>query len=156
MKRYIPLIAILAACSSSAQAPREEPVGLVLAAGGAKVLRANTETPLGARSGDILFAGDALTSEAGAANFLFCPAKTSQPLAPNGSIALNSKAIKVKTGKLSGKKPVAACFLPQVARVAVASQQHYGVSMPRGLAKPEGEVIAFDALPADVRNELAA
>src|SRR5260370_40342694 len=117
MKRYIPVIAVVAALAASAQAPKEEPVGLVLMAGGAKVLRANTETPLGARSGDILFAGDALSSEAGAANFLFCPAKTSQTLDPNGSIALDSKAIKVKTGKLSGQKPVAACFLPQVVRV---------------------------------------
>ena len=37
---------------------REEPVGLILTAAGGKVLRANTETPLAARSGDILFSGD--------------------------------------------------------------------------------------------------
>jgi Flp pilus assembly protein TadD len=159
MKRHICLAGLLQTAVMGlpvcAQAPKEEPVGLVLTAGGAKVLRANTETPLGARSGDILFAGDALTSEAGAANFLFCPQKTSQTLDPNSSISFDSKAIKVKSGKLSGQKPVNACFLPQVVRVAVASQQHYGVSMTRGLAKPEGEIIAFDALPADVRNELA-
>ena len=154
MKRCIAIFGI-AATLLQAQAPREEPVGLVLMAGGAKVLRATTETPLAARSGDILFAGDSLMSEAGGANFLFCPAKTSQTLDPNGSASFDSKAIKVKTGKLSGQKPVSACFLPQVVRVAVASQQHYGVSMTRGLAKPEGDVIAFDALPADVRAELA-
>ena len=123
MNKHIAILGI-AATLLQAQAPREEPVGLVLSAGGAKVLRATTETPLGARSGDILFAGDSLMSEGGAANFLFCPAKTSQTLDPNGSIALDSKAIKVKTGKLSGQKPVNACFLPQVVRVAVASQQH--------------------------------
>jgi Tfp pilus assembly protein PilF len=161
MKRHIWLARLLGVAVTGclfvyAQAPKEEPVGLVLTASGAKVLRANTETPLGARSGDILFAGDSLNSEAGAANFLFCPQKTSQTLDPNGSVSLDSKTIKVKSGKLSGQKPVNACFLPQVVRVAVASQQHYGVSMTRGLARPEGEIIAFDALPADVRNELAA
>ena len=52
-------------------------------------------------------------------------------------------------------KPVNACFLPTVVRVAVASQQHYGVSMTRGLAKPEGDVVGFDALPANVKSDLA-
>ena len=51
----------------------------------------------------------------------------------------------MKTGKLDPPKPVNACFLPQLVRVAVASQQHYGVSMTRGLAKPEGDVIPFDS-----------
>ena len=67
---------------------------------------------------------------------------------------LDAKQLKVKR-QADPPKPVNACFLPQLVRVAVASQQHYGVSMTRGLAKPEGEVIAFDALPAGVRTELA-
>ena len=52
MNKHIAILGI-AATLLQAQAPREEPVGLVLSAGGAKVLRATTETPLGARSGDI-------------------------------------------------------------------------------------------------------
>ena len=47
-----------------------------------------------------------------------------------------------------------ACFLPQLVRVAVASQQHYGVSMTRGLAKPEGDVIPVDQLAANVRTQI--
>jgi protein O-mannosyl-transferase len=135
-----------------AAVPREEPVGLVLGAGGGKVLRANTETALAARAGDILFAGDSLQSGGLPTSFLYCPTRTSQIL-EQGEVLLDSKALKGK-GKLGVSKPVNACFLPQVVRVAVASQQHYGVSMTRGLAKPEGEVIAFDALPAKVKTDL--
>ena len=134
---------------------REEPVGLVLAAAGGKVLRANTETPLAARAGDILFSGDGLRAIGSPANFLYCPAKASQTLASGGEVLLDTKQLRVRTGKLDPPKPVNACFLPQMVRVAVASQQHYGVSMTRGLAKPEGEVIAFDALPPAVRTAIA-
>jgi tetratricopeptide (TPR) repeat protein len=134
---------------------REEPVGLILTAAGGKVLRANTETPLAARSGDILFAGDSLQAIGSPANFLYCPTKSSQTLDSGGEILLDAKQLKVKTGKLDAPKPVGACFLPQVVRVSVASQQHYGVSMTRGLAQPEGVVIAIDALPPAVQTAIA-
>src|SRR5690348_16114026 len=52
---------------------KEEPVGLVLSATGSKLLRADTETPLAARPGDLLFAGDGIRTENGPASFLFCP-----------------------------------------------------------------------------------
>jgi tetratricopeptide (TPR) repeat protein len=134
---------------------REEPVGLILTAVGGKVLRANTETPLAARSGDILFAGDSLQAIGAPANFLYCPAKSNQTLDSGGEVLLDAKQLKVKTGKLDAPKPVGACFLPQVVRVSVASQQHYGVSMTRGLAQPEGVVIAIDALPPAVQTAIA-
>ncbi len=155
MKLRVFMLAVAAAGILCAEQPKEEPVGLVLNPGGGKVLRANTETPLAAKSGDILFSGDVLRSGAAPASFLYCPSKTSQTLDPNGEVSLDAKILKLKTGKLAPPKPVNACFLPQLVRVAVASQQHYGVSMTRGLAKPEGDVIADDALPADVRAELA-
>src|SRR5215213_8741114 len=117
-----------------ADVPKEEPVGLILAAGGSKVLRAKTETPLAARSGDILFSGDSLRSEGAAASFLYCPNKTSQTLEPGGDVLLDAKTLKINSGRVGTPKPVNTCFLPTVVRVAVASQQHYGVSMTRGLA----------------------
>ena len=162
MKRtfLIAFCACLLACVISTQAfgaadAKEEPVGLVLSAGTGKVLRANTETPLATRAGDILFAGDSLKSTDTPATFLFCPGKTSQTLDPASEVLLDSKALKLKSGKLDPSRPVNACFLPQVVRVAVASQQHYGVSMTRGLAKPQYDVIPFDSLAANVKNELA-
>ena len=45
---------ILLSLPVMAEAPREEPVGLVLSAAGSKLLRADTETPLAARPGDLL------------------------------------------------------------------------------------------------------
>jgi tetratricopeptide (TPR) repeat protein len=133
---------------------KEEPVGLILSAPGAKVTRASTETPLAARSGDILFSGDALKAIGSPASFLYCPGKSSQTLDDGGEVLLDAKQLKLKTGKLDPPKPVNACFLPQLVRVAVASQQHYGVSMTRGLAKPEGDVIPVDQLAANVRTQI--
>jgi tetratricopeptide (TPR) repeat protein len=140
---------------STADQAKEQPVGLVMAPGGAKILRANTETPLAARTGDILFSGDALRTEAAPATFLYCPAKASESLAPNGEVMLDAAKLKVKTGKIADSKPVASCFLPQLVRVAVASQQHYGVSMTRGLAHPDGTPLERSQLPPDVLAELA-
>jgi tetratricopeptide (TPR) repeat protein len=150
------LVAALALASVLyADTPREEPVGLVLIPGGGKVKRAGTETPLAARAGDILFAGDDLRSEGTGASFLYCPQKSSQTLDAGGEVLLDAKQLKVKSGKLSNARPVNACFLPTVVRVAVASQQHYGVSMTRGLAKPDNDALAFNALPAAVQAQAA-
>ncbi len=133
---------------------KEEPVGLILSGTGSKLLRADTETPLGARAGDLLFSGDGLRTESSPASFLFCPAKAIDTLGPAGEVRLDSKQPKVKSGKIS-EQPARACMLPQTLRVATASQQHYGVSMTRGINKPEVPATPRDQLNADVRAELA-
>src|SRR5580704_17531762 len=79
---------------------KEEPVILVLSATGSKLLRADTETPLEARPGDLLFSGDSLRTESGPASFLSCPAKTLDTLMPAGEVRLEAKAPKVKSGKI--------------------------------------------------------
>jgi tetratricopeptide (TPR) repeat protein len=133
---------------------KEEPVGLVLNPSGSKLLRADTETPLAARSGDLLFSGDGLKTDTGAASFLFCPGKTIDTLSASGEVRFEAKQPKVKSGKIS-EQPARACTLPQTLRVATASQQHYGVSMTRGINKPEVAPAPRDKLPADVTAELA-
>ena len=144
---------LLAGRLSYADTP-EQPVGLVLNAAGSKLLRADTETPLSARSGDLLFAGDGLKTETGAASFLFCPAKAIDTLSASGEVRFEAKQPKVRSGKIS-EQPARACTLPQTLRVAVASQQHYGVSMTRGINKPEVPPTPRDKLAADVVAELA-
>src|SRR6266851_4782535 len=139
--------------SSAALAQREEPVGLVLSPGGSKLLRANTETPLAARAGDLLFGGDGLRTESSTASFLFCPAKAIETLSAPGEVRFDAKQLKVKSGKLS-EQPARACTLPQTLRVAVATQQHYGVTMTRG-TKLDVPPIPRDKLSADVLAELA-
>jgi tetratricopeptide (TPR) repeat protein len=134
---------------------REEPVGLVLSAAGSKLLRAGTETPLAARPGDLLFAGDGLQTESGPASFLFCPGKALDTLTPSGEVRLDAKAPKVRSGRIT-EQPARACTLPQTLRVADASRQHYGVSMTRGLNQPDVAAPApHDKLAADVQAELA-
>src|SRR5579872_2254741 len=137
-----------------AMARADEPVGLVLSAGGSKLLRADTETPLAARPGDLLFSGDGIRTESGPASFLFCPGKALDTLTPAGEVRLDAKAPKVKTGKIT-EQPARACTLPQTLRVAAASQQHYGVSMTRGINKPEVPPTPHDKLAADVQSEIA-
>ncbi len=149
------LLIALAPLALYAAETKEAPVGLILSAVNGKVLRSNTETPLAARAGDILFSGDSLSAVGSPASFLYCPGKSSQTLDSGGVVVLDPKSLKVKAGKLEPPKPVNACFLPQLARVAVASQQHYGVSMTRGLAKPDEDAVAFDALPAAVKTAIA-
>ena len=133
----------------------EVPVGLVLSAGGSKLLRANTETALAARAGDLLFSGDALKTESAAASFLFCPAKAVETLAPLGEVRFDAKAPKVKSGKIS-EQPARACTLPETVRVEAASQQHYGVTMTRGSSKPDVQPIPPEKIPAAVVAELTA
>ncbi len=130
-------------------------MGLVLSAGGSKLLRANTETPLNARDGDMLFAGDGLKTESNVASFLFCPAKAIETLTASGEVRLESGQPRIKTGKLS-QQPVRACALPPTLRVAVASQQHVGATMTRGGDKPATPPVPRDKLPADVLAELGA
>jgi tetratricopeptide (TPR) repeat protein len=148
-------VALLLICTTAAFADtKEEPVGLVLSASGSKLLRADTETPLAARPGDLLFSGDGLRTETGPASFLFCPAKSLDTLMPSGEVRLDAKAPKVKAGKIS-EQPARACTLPQTLRVAAASQQHYGVSMTRGLNQTEVPPTPHDKLAADVQADLA-
>ena len=109
----------------------EQPLGLILSPGGSKLVRLEAATPLAARAGDLLFAGDSLRTEAGAASFLFCPASAIETLGPSGEVRLEPKEPKVKSGKLS-PQPARSCTLPTALRVTVASQQHYGVTMTRG------------------------
>src|SRR4051812_43182929 len=100
-----------------AEAP-EQPLGLILSAPGGKLVRLNSETPLAAKAGDLLFAGDTLRTDASTASFLFCPANAIETLTAAGEVRFEPKAPKVKTGKLS-EQPARSCSLPRVLRVAV-------------------------------------
>ena len=130
-------------------------MGLVLSATGSKLLRADTETPLAARPGDLLFSGDGLENRNRSGIVSVLPGKALDTLTPSGEVRLDAKAPKVKSGKIT-EQPARACTLPQTLRVAAASQQHYGVSMTRGLNKPEVPPTPHDKLAADVQAETRA
>src|SRR5579871_4672895 len=151
--QFAAIFLLLAAGAASADSP-EQALGLVLSSAGSKLLRADAETPLAARPGDLLFSGDGIRTDAAAASFLFCPAKAIDTLGPSGEVRMDPKQPKVKAGKIT-EQPARACTLPQTLRVTSASQQHYGVTMTRGINRPEVPPTPHDQLGADVLTELA-
>src|SRR3954453_16785920 len=102
----------------------EQPVGLVTESKGAKLRRLNTELPLTAKAGDIMFPGDAVIADGGTATFLFCPEKTSQTLSGPGDVVLERKQLKVKSGQLTDRKQQNICMLPSLERDSSAGQKH--------------------------------
>lgn len=131
----------------------EQPVGVMLSSEGSNVLRAGTETPLASMAGDLLFAGDELRARDVAASFLFCPGKAIEKLLPGGAVQLQNQRLRVVQGKTS-EQPARSCQLPQVMRLAVASEQHYGGIMIRGTPS-DFPPIPRDQLPPEVLAELA-
>src|ERR1700722_20694155 len=90
------------------------PVGMLLAAGDAKVLRANTETPLDAKPTDLLFTGDAIRTGAAPATFLFCSGKTTQTLGPSGEARFEAAQVPVQTRKITAHKTPGPGFFSSV------------------------------------------
>ncbi|HEV8146447.1 MAG TPA: tetratricopeptide repeat protein [Bryobacteraceae bacterium] len=127
---WVTLLSSVAALADQ-PAQKQESLGLILNPGGAKLLREGQETPLDARAGDLLYAGDGLRTTAGPAKFMFCPSKTLQTLTAAGEVRLDKATLKVKTGKLSDEPLPRSCILPTTLRVAVASQQHVGATLTR-------------------------
>ena len=101
-----PMIAFC--CCAQAAETGLNPVGLVTAAGGGKLVRAGTETALAARAGDLLFAGDTLRTEGSASSFLFCPDKAIDTLSAPGEVRFDAGEPKVRSlvKTLVKKRPV--------------------------------------------------
>ena len=141
----------------------EQPVGLVLASQGATLHRSGDASALGAKAGDILFAGDSLKANGGTAAFQFCPESSSHNLSGDAEVTFAENAVQVDAGSLQDTKQLSICILPPVARRAPASQQHNGGSLARDLTGPVAETTfesRLQQLPADqrsvVQSELAA
>ena len=144
------------ATKAAADLPRQSPVGLVLVPGNGSIIPAHSQTPLSAKAGEILFEGDILRSGASAATFLFCPAKSSETLAPAGEVSFQNEKLSIRKGNISEKRTIPSCFLPSVVHLANASEQHYGTALVRGLDKPvDLPVIPRENLAPSVLAEIA-
>ncbi len=132
---------------------QETPVGILLSAPDAKVVRANSTTPLDAKSCDLLFSGDSIRTGSAAASYLFCAGKSRQTLAPKGEALFEATQVRVRKGKLASQQPAGSCMLPAMLRVSVASQQSYGAMRMRDLDTVP--VVAHDRLPPSVLADLA-
>jgi hypothetical protein len=114
-----------------------EPVGLLLAAGSnSKIIRHEAGTPGPASVGEMLFAGDRLLTGSSPASYLYCPARSSQTLAPNSEAVFASGQVQVAKGKITSQKEVAVCFLPRTVALNTASQQKVGALVMRGVPLP--------------------
>lgn len=152
---YSAVIYLLFTATIATGATTESPVGLVIAAGGSKLIRSDTQTPVEARAGDLLFPGDSIRTESARASFLHCPIKAVETLGPKGEIRVDVNEPKLKSGEITDKKPTASCFLPQVVRVATASQQHYGALITRDADQPHAAPTARSQFPPELVAELA-
>jgi tetratricopeptide (TPR) repeat protein len=122
-------------------AQQESPLGLVLSATHVDLLRAGFSTPLPAKPGDILFAGDGLKSFAGdglkskdgSARFLFCPDNMLLEISGSAEIYFEIAQLKVRAGALAGSKPASGCALPPMDRLIAPGQQDGGAEASRAL-----------------------
>jgi hypothetical protein len=137
-----------------ADAP-DTPVGILLSASDAKVVRANSTNPVDAKPSDLLFSGDSIRTGSAPASYLFCAGKSRQTLAPKGEALFEVSQVRVRKGKLAAQQPVGSCLLPAMLRVSVASQQSYGAMRTRDLDSADVPVVAHDQLPASILADLA-
>jgi hypothetical protein len=133
----------------------ETPVGIILSAGDAKLVRANTAAAADAKTTDLLFAGDSIRTGSIPATYLFCAGKTRQTLGPKGEARFESEQVRIKTGKITAQQPAGSCLLPPVLRVSVASQQSFGSLRTRGDLDQDTPPVPHDKLPAAVLADLA-
>jgi hypothetical protein len=148
------LILLFSPLAIFADAP-ETPVGILLSAGDAKILRANSTTPVDAKPSDLVFSGDSIRTGSAPASYLFCAGKSRQTLAPKGEALFEADQVRIRKGKLAAQQPAGSCMLPAILRVSVASQQSYGAMRTRDLDSAEVPAVAHDKLPANVLADLA-
>jgi hypothetical protein len=157
MKNFLfgAVLAVGFAAGNLAADTPETPVGILLSAGDAKLMRANTAAAADAKTTDLLFAGDSIRTGSVAATYLFCAGKTRQTLGPKGEAHFESAQVRIKTGKITAQQPAGSCLLPPVLRVSVASQQSFGSLRTRGDLDQDTPPVPHDKLPAAVLAEIA-
>lgn len=154
MSRWGPILWLLTVAYG--QERPEQALGLVIEAPGGRVLRAGTELPLGARSGDLLFSDDSLIVESGVARMLFCPENIQLILQAPATVSIRTGALRIRSEATPEKRPVVTCLLPRLERTVVG-QRHYGDSLTRALVARETPApVEADDLAPERRAALAA
>ncbi len=142
-KRLLALVAVVSA-TLIAQSTQDEaarmPVGIVtkIAAGdsGARpeILRAGSALEIGVRSGELLFAGDKISSRDSTISFAFCANKLKKALMPSGAVEFSDTELRVLEGQLTDQGAARFCRLPDLSGLPAANSQHYGGALTRSLA----------------------
>lgn len=138
---------------AAAQGGRVQPSGFILSPGQAKLIRAGDKAALTALPVDLLYPGDRLQAGTQPVTFVSCQKKMTHQLEPGGEVVFSNDGLRAK-GRLVDVKPVTTCQMPSVARLGAASEQHYGVSMTRGIPTL-GDLKPREQLSEPLRRELA-
>lgn len=127
-------LALIASVFALAPAWASEPVGLLSrVSGSVQIVRAGQRAAAAARTAELVFAGDRLTTERGSeAVVLFCPQSKSVTLTAGSELVFEPAALRVTRGKLSGERLVGSCRLPTSIALAAASRQQSGMMRLRG------------------------
>lgn len=140
--RWVILVSVFAAAAFAQPgepAPNRQPLGIVTAitageAGGRpEIVRAGTSLGLGVRSGELLFAGDKISSGSASISFTFCPNRSHQTLDPAGAIEFAHDDFAVSQGRIAGRAAAQFCRLPDLTGLPAANLQHYGGALTRSL-----------------------
>ncbi len=124
-------ISLAGACVVALAQTAEEPVGLVLGAGGGAQIQRRAGEAVAARAGEMLFTGDRLRTGAAPASYLYCPGRASERIEAESEALFGAAEVKITRGRAAGRQAVAACFLPPVVVLGVASRQHAGALVLR-------------------------
>jgi tetratricopeptide (TPR) repeat protein len=107
------ILFVLLLASFCALAQQEgRPLGLVTSAAGAQIRPAGRNLPLTLAPGDLLFAGDAISTAAGEARIAFCPNSAIVNLARDGEYSFTATNIRTAKGSATSVRDIAACELP--------------------------------------------
>lgn len=134
MHRIAAALLLLAVVFLPAFAAEPEPVGLLsMVSGNVQIVRAGHKAPVGARTADLLSAGDrVVTGRNSEASFLYCPATLAGKIAADSDVAFEAAGLRVGKGKLAEQHKVPSCRLPANLALSAASRQQSGMMRLRG------------------------
>lgn len=136
--------------------PRQQPVGLILAARGARVVKAERELPISAKPGDVLFSGDLLRAAGGFARVLHCPSRVASELDPDAVLVAEPRQWNLRAGRLLNAVTVPACLLPDLDPVPSPSLLDAATDVIRSAGPGQLLAASLSALPAERRIALEA
>ncbi|MBI4465470.1 MAG: hypothetical protein HY647_12255 [Acidobacteria bacterium] len=124
-------MAFLCFCAAGRAA---ETVGLLsLVSGEVQILRAGQNSPVPARTADLIGVGDrVLTGGNSEAAFLFCPESRAGKILADSEVQFEAATLQVRKGKLGEERKIPSCRLPANLALAGASQLQSGMLRLRG------------------------
>ena len=158
MTRVIALLGIACALAWTARLPSDKPVALVAASGPARLLRAGTSLEIALRRGDMLFAGDRITSDSGESVIWYCPSAQAIHLAAGAGVQLEEHRVAALAGPVFSSEPIPFCPVPDATRAEMERPAFVAREVSRSRVSeappPEGPATLQPAARAAIEAEL--